>query len=394
MTIFIAFLAAYLLSQFFRSFLAVIAPELAADTGMTAAGLGLVSSAWFAAFAVAQFPVGWALDTYGPRRTVPILMLFAVAGCMLFGAAGDTESAAIAMLLIGIGCAPIYMGALYYFGRTYPQTHFALISSWMLGLGSAGNLLAATPLAAATEAIGWRATFYVLAAVTALASVTIALLVRDPPKVAHDGTDRSLWSDFVELAGNRALWPLLPIALVSYAIVAVERGLWMGPYLADVYELSPIQRGNAALWMAGAMTAGALAYGPLDQWFGTRKWVVVGGTAVTAAAFSMLWLFPALPLTAAVALLAVIGAAGLTYGVLMAHARAFFPDRLLGRGITMMNFLLIGGAGIIQIGSGWMVDALRAAKWPPEAVFAALHGSFALLLAAALVIYLGSREKA
>ena len=194
MSIFAAFLFAYLLSQFFRSFLAVIAPELAADIGMTATGLGIVSSAWFAAFAVAQFPVGWALDTYGPRRTVPAIMLFAVAGCVLFGAASDTASTAFAMLLIGTGCAPIYMGSLYYFGRMYPQKHFALISSWMLGLGSGGNLLAATPLAAATETVGWRTTFYLLAAVTALAAATIALIVRDPPAVPTDGARRSLWA--------------------------------------------------------------------------------------------------------------------------------------------------------------------------------------------------------
>ena len=37
----------------------------------------------------------------------------------------------------------------------------------------------------------------------------------------------------------------------------------------------------------------------------------------------------------------------MTYGILMTHARAFFPEHLLGRGITFMNFIFIAGAGLI-----------------------------------------------
>ena len=61
------------------------------------------------------------------------------------------------MALIGIGCAPVLMASLYVFGRTYPPERFAMLSSLIIGLGSVGNLLGATPLALAVEAFGWRA---------------------------------------------------------------------------------------------------------------------------------------------------------------------------------------------------------------------------------------------
>ena len=54
-------------------------------------------------------------------------------------------------------------------------------------------------------------------------------------------------------------------------------GLWAGPYFSSVYGLEPVARGNALLVMAAAMSAGAMAYGPLDRLLGTRKWVVFGG---------------------------------------------------------------------------------------------------------------------
>ena len=61
------------------------------------------------------------------------------------------------MALIGIGCSAALMGSLYLFARTYPLERFAMLCSLLIGLGAAGNLAGATPLALASEAFGWRA---------------------------------------------------------------------------------------------------------------------------------------------------------------------------------------------------------------------------------------------
>ena len=79
-----ALAVAYVLSQFFRTALAVVAPELAADLGLDPARLGVLSSAWFWAFAAAQLPIGVALDRWGPRRTVGSVFLLAGLGCAVF----------------------------------------------------------------------------------------------------------------------------------------------------------------------------------------------------------------------------------------------------------------------------------------------------------------------
>jgi MFS family permease len=65
---FAVFLLAYALSQFFRSFLAVIAPELAIELGLGPQALGNMQAWWIAGFVIAQFPVGWALDTVDRAR--------------------------------------------------------------------------------------------------------------------------------------------------------------------------------------------------------------------------------------------------------------------------------------------------------------------------------------
>ncbi len=387
---FLTFLVAYVLSQFYRSFLAVIAPELASELGLNPQALGNLQAFWIGGFVAMQFPVGLALDTIGPRRAVSALMLAAVIGALLFATATSVLALNLAMALIGIGCSAIYMGALYVFGRVNRPEQFALLCSWLLGIGTAGNLLAASPLGLLAQSIGWRAAMVLMAGATALSAVSVFLMIRDPERIASHGT-HSFWSGIGEVLAIRALWPLLPLTAVSYAVVLSERGLWAGPYFSDVHGLDPLTRGHALLVMAAAMAAGAMIYGPLDRLLGTRKWIVAPGVLATALGFLCLGVFD-LSLTQASIAMGLVGGFGMTYGVLMAHGRSFVPDHLLGRGITLLNVLFIGGAGVLQPVSGALMQAWDSAGFKQS--YGLLHVMFGTLLLAALAVYLFSRDKA
>ena len=383
--------AAYLLSQFFRAFLAVVAPELARDVGLDPTGLGLVSAAFFAAFALAQVPIGMAFDRIGPRITVSTLMLAAVAGSILFGLATAPWMPIAGMALIGIGCAPVYMASLYVIGRTSAPAQFATWSSVIVGVGSLGNLVAATPFAAAVAAFGWRTSMIAIGLLTLGATALVAILVRDPPAPERSGPVSNPFA-MGEVFRVRALWPIFPIALASYPILAAVRGLWVGPYFADVHGLGPVERGNAVMAMGIAMIVGAFVYGPLDRLFGTRKWVVAIGEAVTVAALVVLATNASLGVVPAAAAFAVIGGFGMTYGVVMAHARAFLPEHVLGRGLSLMNMAMIGGAAVIQPISGHYVGALASSGVAPAEIYTKLFGVFAILLAASIAVYLFARD--
>jgi len=386
---FAALLSAYVLSQFYRAFLAVVAGDLSRDLGLGPKALGDLSAVWFVTFALAQFPVGVALDRLGPRRTIAGLFFVAVLGAGLFAAARGFVDAAAAMALIGIGCSPILMGSLYYFGRTAPPERFAFLGSLIIGLGSLGNLLGAAPLAWAVSVVGWRMSMAAIAATTALAAIAVFLVVRDPPRVeAEDGEGVGLLAGLAAIFTLRPILLMAPLVLVSYAGVAALRSLWIAPFFGEVHGYDVAARGRAALLMAAAMTAGALAYGPLERLFGDPKRTVLFGSVGAGLALAGLAVFGAHSAAAALALYAAFGAVAMTYGILMAHARPFFPPHLLGRGVTALNFLFIGGAGLMQWFSGRLIEAAAAGGHSPASAYAALHGIFGALLAAATLVYL------
>src|SRR5215471_10240909 len=99
-----AFAAGFLLSFFFRSVNAVISPELTRELALKPSSLGLLTSAYFLAFAVVQLPAGMLLDRYGPRRIESVLLAIAATGSLLFAIAGDVPTLVFARALIGVGC--------------------------------------------------------------------------------------------------------------------------------------------------------------------------------------------------------------------------------------------------------------------------------------------------
>ncbi len=375
----------YALSQFYRAFLPVLSPVLKADLGATPENLATASSVWFLVFAAMQIPVGAALDRFGPRWTAAVLFaLGGGGGALAFALAQSPVQITWAMALLGVGCSPVLMASYYIFARQYSAAMFATLATAMIGLGSLGNIAGASPLAWSVAAFGWRPSVLALATLSLAVALAIAVLVRDPERLPV--TTRGSVIDLLRIP---ALWPIFAMMFVNYAPAAGIRGLWAGPFAAEVYGADTLTIGRVTLVMGLAMIVGNFAYGPMDRLFGTRKWVVIVGNATALGALVLLALQPAAGLVRSTALLAVLGAGAAAYGLIIAHARAFFPPHLTGRGVTLMNLFGVGGVGVMQYATG---PIYRAGATPTQS-FTLLFAAFAALLAAGLLIYLFARDR-
>jgi len=169
------------------------------------------------------------------------------------------------------------------------------------------------------------------------------------------------------------------------------RGLWIGPYVTDVFGGDA---GIASLWMGCAMIAGTFAYGPLDRILGTRKWVaLVGGNAMACLICFLLGLGVAQGYWSAVALFAAAGFFGVSFPLLMAHGRAFIPAHLVGRGVTLMNLFGIGGVGLWQVISGRMHASLAPSASNVADPYQMIFLFFAIMLAIGVAIYAFSEDR-
>jgi MFS family permease len=379
---------AYVLSQFFRAFLAVLSDALERDLGARPEDLAFASGLWFLSFALMQLPVGWLLDRSGPRRTAAALLLIGGGGgAALFALATTPAHINVAMFLIGIGCSPVLMASYYIFARQYPAARFATLAALMLGMGSIGNLVASYPMALAEEWLGWRGSLAGLSALSAMVAAGLYLSVKDPPRL--ETTERG---SVLSLLRMPAIWLILPMMFVNYAPSGATRGLWIGPYLRDVFGLDTALIGAATLIMGSAMIVGTFCYGPLDRILGTRKWVVFWGNLSSACVIAALAVFIDASVWLSIALMAMIGFLGGCFPVIISHGRAFFPPHLVGQGVTLMNLFGIGGVGIMQFVSGRIHEQVAAGGGDIGAPYVAIFAFFAIALALGTAIYAFSRD--
>ena len=386
----VSLVLAYMLSQFYRAFLAVLSPALQDQLGATPGDLALSSGLWFIAFAAMQLPVGAALDRFGPRRTVAWLMaLGGAGGAVLFALAEAPWHLHLAMTALGIGCSPALMGPYYIFAREYPPAAFGMLAGVLVGFGSLGNILGASPLVWVIEAAGWRQTLWGLAVVTLMVAALVLGAVRDPARLGAGHPQGSIG----QILRLRALWFILPLFAVNYAVTAAIRGLWAAPWLEQVHGADAAQIGRVTLAMGLAMVAGSFAVGPAARLAGGARRATMIFSAVMIVTLSAMWLAPALPLAAVTALLVVLGFFGSAYPLLMAHGRSFLPPHLVGRGMTFLNMMSIGGVGVMQFASRPVYAAAEAA-YPPAQAFAMLWLFFLIPLSIGFLLYFLTPEAA
>jgi MFS family permease len=378
--VFCPFAAGYYLSYFYRYVNAVIAKDLVADFGIVPADLGLLTGAYFLSFALAQIPLGVALDRFGPRRCTAALFCVAAAGALTFGLARDLAMLTWGRALIGLGVSAGLMGSIKAFTLWFPRERLTSLSGWMIGIGSVGTLTATAPVEALLGPLGWRALFLGLAALSLVAALLIFFIV---PERALPGRGET-WREQVAVMGRIFtrvdFWRLAAPLVISQASFQALQGLWFGPWLADVHGL---QRGPAAdvlFVSAAAYMLASFALGPFADRLARRGIgalrVYQVGMLMCAGAFAPL-AFGVGPVVPLLALFAATSVAAIIAYALLTH---IVPPAQTGRVTTASNLLLFGTSFTVQWGVGAILGLWPSAagRYAPEAY----RFAFGLLLAA------------
>ncbi len=373
--IFLVFVSAYFFSQFARSANAVIAPDLAADLSLDAAQLGWMTGLFFATFALAQLPLGVALDRRGARGVTSGLMVFAVIGSLLFALAQNIWMLAVGRGLLGLGMAAILMGGLKMFSQWYADDRFATMTGLLTGIGATGALVAATPLAWLNQMVGWRTVFLIAAALLAANALAIALWTQNTPPGKPWPRPNETPNRIPTILRDVRFWQIGSV--MAMGAVGAFRGLWAGPYLYDLFGLGEIAVGNLSLLMSLGSIVGFLVAGWLCDWLGRGPVTLAFGLLALGGLISLVLNLP-LPATAlAYFALGLSGGLGIP---LVVHAKSLFPATMTGQVLSLLNFCGFAGTFFLQWGMGLVIGRFpvdTAGQYPHEAY------ATALLLAAA-----------
>jgi MFS family permease len=390
-------IAIYIVSQFLRNSIGVIAPNLASELGMSPAEIGLMSSVFFFAFAAVQIPLGMALDRFGPRLCLLAGATITVLGAIVFAAAPSPAVLICGRALLGIGSSSAFMASLAVYARRFPPERFATLVGLQLGIGTVGTLIATAPLAFSTAAIGWRGSFLLVGAFTFAVGVLIAFVIRDD-EPASGPVRAERWGEsiagIVAVIRTPSVGRLFLMNIVVYSSFSMIVGLWGGPYLTHIYGYTLEERGSLLLVPVLAQIVGSLIWGPMDRIVGGYKLPVLVGAGGSAAALAYLAVVGTLSQAGLIAWFVVFGFLCAFGPVLIAHGRSLFPLHLVGRGLTILNIGSMGGTFLVQIISGFVIEIFPTTPDGGYALdaYRAVFGLQAVLILLACLAYFGSRD--
>ncbi len=387
----------YVVSQFFRNSIGVIAPDLARELTLSAAEIGLLSSVFFFSFAAAQIPLGICLDRYGPKICMLVCAGVVAAGAVLFSLGSNPGTLIAARILMGVGSCCYLMAPLALYAKRYSPEKFGTLVGIQLGVGTIGTLFATAPLAWSVASIGWRASFLAVAGLMVVAGIMVAIVVREDkateaPGVHHE-TFRESIAGLAQALRVRSVGQLFLFHLAAYSSFVLVVGLWGGPYLTHIYGYGLKERGDMLFAAVVAQIVTVFLFGPTDRIFRGYKIPVLTGALLTVLTFGVVAFVGVLPAGWVLIWFIAIGAVTAYTPVMIAHGKSLFPPHLVGRGMTILNMATMGGAFLSQTVTGFVINlfpiengayALDAYR----AVFA-LQGAFVL---AACIPYLWAHD--
>jgi MFS family permease len=386
--VFLPFALGHYLSSLLRNVNAVLAPHLVGALALTPGQLGLLTSAFFFAFALVQLPVGIALDRYGPRKVQLVLMLLAAIGTLLFATGHSFGQLVVARAIIGCGLGGCFMSAVKAISTWISPKRLPSVQGYLIAVGGLGAASSTMPVRMLLQHTDWRGLFVLLAALVACSGMLIWLVT---PRSKAPGGALPTVRSVLDVYRAPAFRATISLVLVPHAIFFGIQGLWIGRWLSDVARF-PDGAVAYLLYMGMASVIfGAIAVGMITEWAGRRGIEALDVAAVGVALFVLVQLAIVCNWRPSLQLLSVLFTlVGTITGIEYAIVAQTLPRALTGRAATCLNLLIFIGAFLVQAGFGLIVGLWRpdAASHVPAVAYRVAFGVLVALQLPGLVGYL------
>jgi len=393
--VFLPFALGHFLSSLMRTVNATLAPQLVAALQLTPGQLGLLTSAFFFAFALVQLPVGMALDRWGPARVQLPMLLLAGIGALAFAGGQNFTQLLVARAVIGVGLGGCFMSAVKAISTWIAPARLPSVQGYLIAVGGLGAASATLPVRLALHYMDWRGLFLWLAAAAMATGLLIRLLAPAQPSAPR--APLPMLAAMREVYRHPAFREAAALVLVPHTVFFGVQGLWIGRWLSDVARFN--EQAVAYLLYLGmaSIIFGAIAVGMVTEWAGRYGVRPISVAAAGVALFIAVQIGFVCDWAPSYQLLSVLFTlVGTVTGIEYAIVAQSLPGALTGRAATCLNLLIFLGAFAVQAGFGLVVGCWRpnAQQQYPALAYQAAFGALVLLQLPGLIWFLRRRARA
>lgn len=296
--------AAVMLNYMDRGTLAVAAPLMKQELGLSATGFGIAVSAFFWVYAPIQLLIGWLCDRVCVYRLFAASLALWAMSTALMGLVHGVVALVVLRVLLGLGESIAFPGSSKIIARHVPDARRGIANASVASAIALGPALGTLLGGALMVSFGWRAMFVALGLLTLVWLVPWQIVIRP---LTREGLAAVRQTPFPvsRLLRTRALWTMsIGHFLSNYGFYILLA--WLPLYLAKTrgYSIEMMTLLTTATYVSQA--ASALLWGWLsDRWVarGTpeatvRKTILaVGQVGAGLAILGILYSAATVPLT-------------------------------------------------------------------------------------------------
>ena len=333
--------AAVFLNYVDRGAIAVAAPLMKGELGLTATTFGIAVSAFFWVYAPVQLAIGWLCDRFSVYKLMAGGIVLWAASTVLMGFAGGFLSLLVLRIMLGVGESIAFPGSSKIIARHIPAERRGIANAAVaagLALGPAIGTLAGGLIVAEW---GWRAMFFAFGLATLIWLLPWQQTVRALPTTGHHDEGAT-----VPIRALISKWPLWSMSIVHslgnycfYFLLA-----WLPLFLVQSRGFTIREMTLLASLGYAVQAVCALSYGHFSDWWtrsgrseaACRRWMMVASQLLAAAA--ILGLAYAHSAISIAILLCLAGAATASLSLnLYAVAQMFAGPRATGTWVGVQN---------------------------------------------------------
>jgi ACS family glucarate transporter-like MFS transporter len=273
--------------------------------------LGWVFSAFLIGYAAFQVPAGWLASRMGPRNLLTFALIwwgvFSIATALVPPQAQNAILLlAIVRFALGLGEAAVYPAANQFVSRWVPVAERGKANGLIFAGVGVGSGLTPPLISAVIAGAGWRASFYVCAAIGVVVAVLWYIYARDRPQdhssvsaeeLAHIeagipplAVKEKVATPWGAIFSSRNVWGLF-LSYFAFGYVIWIFFSWFFIYLAEARGLD--LKSSAMFGMAPfiAMTVGCLIGGVLNDAISRRYGLYWGRSGLAMVSFVLTGIF-------------------------------------------------------------------------------------------------------
>lgn len=326
------------------------------DFHTQAEGIGLMSSAFFVAYAIMQIPVGVLFDCFSARFLITMAMSVCAVGLGVFSAAPELWIAIASRVLMGAGAAFAVVGTFILIGRWFPKEYFPLGTGLVQFMCAAGAIVGQWPISRLVVlGFQWRIISWVIVGVGLILALLYFMSVRDYPdsdqsEVTYQSPKlRKLLRILGIILSNKRNWLVAGYACFTWAPISLLSALWGAPFIEALYpSVSSSDASFAVAFSWAGVATGSPIIGWLTKLFNRTFIFLILCPLLSLIVVTLFLYIPGIPFEGTYVLLFLFGFAAGALPLSFDLIKSNNSPKVVGTAIGFNNMAVVAGGSVFQ----------------------------------------------